>query len=94
MKPVRGAGFGVPGVTVTTLPGELTVGQHDGSGLAGGGDPLRGIDGIKIENPPFGKCVAETREIDHTNSRRKLRSTARAEWVMAPEDTKSAPTSA
>ena len=30
----------------------------------------------------------------HMSSRRKLRSMARAEWVMAPEETKSAPTSA
>ena len=89
-----GAGFGVPGVAVASLPGELTVGQHDGSRFARGGDPLRGIDGIEVENLPLGKCLAETREIDHTNSRRKLRSTARAECVMAPEETKSAPTSA
>ena len=32
--------------------------------------------------------------VDHRSSRRKLRSTARAEWVMAPEETKSAPVSA
>ena len=81
-------------MAVTSLPGELTVGQDDGAGLARGGDPLRGIDGIEVENLALGKCLSETREIDHTNSRRKLRSTARAEWVMAPEETKSAPTSA
>ena len=74
-------------MAVTALARQLTVGQHDGSGLAGGGDPLRGIDRIEVENLALGKRLAEPREIDHTNSRRKLRSTARAECVMAPEET-------
>ena len=86
--------FGVPGVAVTSLAGKLAIGQDDGAGLAGGGDALGGVDGIEVDDVAFGECVAEAGEIDHTSSRRKLRSMARAEWVMAPEETKSAPTSA
>ncbi len=88
------AGFGVPGVAVTSLAGKLAIGEDDGAGLADGGDALGGIDGIEVDDVAFGEGLAEAGEIDHTSSRRKLRSMARAEWVMAPEETKSAPTSA
>src|SRR5260370_5030934 len=81
------AGFGVPRVAVTSLPGELTVGQDDGSGLAGGGDPLRGIDRIEVENVALEQCLADTRKIDQANCSRTHGSTARAECVMAPEET-------
>ena len=64
-------------------------------GSAGGGDAQGGIDGIEVEDVALGEGVAEAGEIDQSSSsRRKLRSMARAEWVMAPEETKSAPTSA
>ncbi len=88
------AGFGVPGVAVASLAGGLSIGQDDGAGLAGGGDAHGGIDGIEVDDVALGKGLAEAGEIDHISSRRKLRSTARAEWVMAPEETKSAPASA
>ena len=88
------AGFGVPGVAVAALAGELAIGEHDGAGLACGGDAHGGIEGIEVEDLAFGKGGAEAGEIHHTSSRRKLMSMARAEWVMAPEETKSAPASA
>ncbi len=88
------AGFGVPGVAVAAVSGELAVGEDDGAGLAGGGDPHGGIDGIEVEDLALGEGGAESIEVHQTSSRRKLMSTARAEWVMAPEETKSAPASA
>ena len=81
-------------MAVTSLAGELAIGQDDGAGFAAGGGSLGGIDGIEVEDLAIGESLAEAGEIDHTSSRRKLRSMARAEWVMAPEETKSAPTSA
>ena len=89
------AGFGVPGVAVAAESGELAIGEDDGAGFAGGGDPHGGIEGIEVEDLAVGEGGAEAVEVHlATSSRRKLMSTARAEWVMAPEETKSAPASA
>jgi hypothetical protein len=59
------AGFGVPSVAVTSLAGELAIGQYDGAGLGCGGDALGGIDGIEVNDVAFGEGLAEAGEINH-----------------------------
>ena len=66
------------------LAGGLVVGDDVGAERLAGGDALGGVDGIE----------AEDAAVHHANSSRKLMSMARAEWVIAPEEAKSAPVSA
>src|SRR5262249_19083007 len=75
-----GAGFGVPGMTVTTLSGGLGIGDDDSTDRFGGGEALGGVDGGEAEDAALGGG-------GHASSRRKEMSTARAEWVMAPDET-------
>src|SRR5215471_4123765 len=79
-----GSRFGVPGVSVAALPGGLVVGDDDGAERFSGSGALGGVEGVE----------AEDAVVRHESSSRKLMSMARAEWVMAPEETKSAPVSA
>ena len=82
---------------MAALPGGLLVGDHDGAGRAARRPrPHGGIDGGVVVDVRGRETRADAVDIErhHTNSRRKLMSTARAEWVMAPEETKSAPVSA
>ena len=92
------AGFGVPGVAVASLAGGLLdrPGRRCRARQAGG-DAHGGIDGIEVDDVAFGEGRGgggSMIELHHASSRRKLMSMARAEWVMAPEETKSAPVSA
>src|SRR5215831_16027230 len=84
----------MPGVSVPALPGQLPVRQHDCADVLAGGGALRGIDRIEVQNAPVGEEGTEPADVHQTSSRRKLMSMARAEWVTAPAETKSAPASA
>src|ERR1017187_8416417 len=59
------AGFGVPGVAVASLAGELAIGQDDGAGLGCGGDALGGIEGLEVEDVALGEGLAQAGEINH-----------------------------
>src|ERR1035437_9703868 len=63
-----GAGFGVPGVAVTSLTSELAIGQDDSAGFAAGGGSLGGIEGIEVEDLAIGERQAETGEVDHASA--------------------------
>ena len=78
-----GAGGGMPPVAVAALAGGLLVGKHHIADVEIGGRPHGGVDGSEVEHPAA-----------HAHSSRKLISMARAECVMAPAETKSAPVSA
>ena len=76
---------GVPGMTVATDTCRLGLGHHDGAVRFTQSCQRcrvlhRGRRGVEPD--------------DHSSSSRKLRSTARAECVIAPQETKSAPVSA
>src|SRR5450432_3158517 len=79
--------LGVPLMAVAALARGLLIGDHDGAERFSGGGALGGIDGVEAEDAACHSC-------SRPSSRRKLMSTARAEWVMAPVETKSAPASA
>jgi hypothetical protein len=59
------AGFGVPGVAVASLAGELAIGQDDGAGLGCGGDALGGIERLEVEDVALGEGLAQAGEINH-----------------------------
>src|SRR5262249_8851012 len=86
--------FGVPGVSVTALPGGLFPGENYGAERQSGGGAHGGVDGRIVVDAALRKSAAQPVDVHHTSSRRKLMSMARAEWVIAPEETKSAPASA
>jgi hypothetical protein len=52
-------------MAVASLAGELTIGQDDGAGFASGGNALRGIDGIEVQDLAIVEGETETVEIDH-----------------------------
>src|ERR1039458_5745371 len=91
-----GAGFGMPRPAQASLAGGLLLRQDHAAGFETGRGAHSGIDAGVVVDSPAGKSGADEADIErgHASSSRKLRSMARAEWVMAPEETKSAPASA
>src|ERR1019366_7067719 len=67
------AGFGVPGVAVASLAGELAIGQDDGAGLGCGGDALGGIERLEVEDVALGERLAQAGEINHGSGPRAER---------------------
>jgi hypothetical protein len=53
---------------VTSLAGELAIGQDYGSQFAAGGDSLGGIDGLEVEDVAIRESVTKTGEVDHANA--------------------------
>jgi len=81
---------------VAALARGLLAGHDHRTNRAAGCREHGGVDGRVIVDMAVGKLAAHTVDVerDHANSRRKLMSMARAECVMAPDETKSAPVSA
>ena len=90
----------MPRAAQAALAGGLLLRNHHTADCEAGRGAHRGIDGgVVIDSPagkrrPYAVNIAADIEPSHASSSRKLRSMARAEWVMAPEETKSAPASA
>jgi hypothetical protein len=90
--------LGMPDMTVSAHDVSLFFGQNcRAMGIAGRCEPNgfahRGIDDVEVSDTAAGQALPDEAKIQrlHTSSSQKLISVARAEWVMAPEETKSAP---